>query len=66
MIGFSWGGGTALMAASEPAAAATNAADRFNAVVAVYPPCWNVPASGAAPYTVLYGPVKTPLLVLDI
>lgn len=62
--GYSWGAATGLQAASKRSAAALGLADRFDALVAFYPPCNAYPKNGTPPYTLVLAEIDRPLLVL--
>lgn len=61
--GYSWGAATALQASSDGSPTALGISDRFNALVAFYPPCHAFPKNGA-PYSLVVPKADRPLLVL--
>jgi dienelactone hydrolase len=62
--GYSWGAGVGLLASSKKAVGWLNQAERFNAVVSFYPPCYIVPPNRTPPYELVLTEIDRPLLVL--
>lgn len=64
LVGFSWGAMVATLASSKRWAGSLTPGERFGAVVALYPPCFPLPAASGKPYEIVNADIDRPLLVL--
>ncbi len=62
--GYSWGAMAGLLASSQAWGTALAPGERFRAVAAFYPGCFQIRPSGGRPYEIVQGDIDRPLLVL--
>jgi dienelactone hydrolase len=63
-VGFSWGAMVGLLASGEAWGNALKAGERFRAVVAFYPACYELRPPSGRPYQIVRSDIDTPVLVL--
>lgn len=64
MVGFSWGAMVGVLGSSRGWAAALAPGERFRAVAAVYPGCFQIKPPGGVPFEIVRDDIDRPLLVL--